>query len=258
MPPRSALQQQGFPGMPNSHRTPGQGMVLPTANFMQQRGQNSYPFGASMQHQQPQQHSQSHPTSTTSLGHAQQQAVSGTVSSSLPPHLQSGGAGGANAPSMGNAQSSSSTNDVALDPNDFPALGSGSANTGNSSAVGVTSSPVTTLASSYASQAGTSIAPSGSATGQGSASGTTNSNQQRDFTPDDFPALGGQSTSQQSSSQAGQGLQSNQDSAHPPGLNGFEHRQNMPGVLNLGSQRNLVPSLQQQSDTEKRVCYLFA
>lgn len=86
---------------------------------------------------------------------------------------------------------------------------------------------------------------------------------QRDFTADDFPALGGsgQSTQQQPSAQA----PPNGD-GHPPGLNGFQqnneqHRQSLlgsltgngqqqPGVLNLGQARSPANF---QSEAEKRV-----
>lgn len=104
-----------------------------------------------------------------------------------------------------------------------------------------------------------------------------NGNQPRDFTPDDFPALGGQGS--------GQNQNPNQSSDHshqpPPGLNGFhhntmdhssqqqqqQHRQNLlgsiqqpgtPGMLNIGAQaRNVHPGFQQtQSEAEKqRVSY---
>ena len=164
-----------------------------------------------------------------------------------------------------------STNEVGLDPNDFPALGStttnanpGSSNTG--SGTGATTS--------YASQAGTGVLV-GNSGGLGTAVGNSaTAAQTRDFTPDDFPALGGQS---QPSQQARDPLQNqllNQEGlAHPPGLNGFQPsdqqqlrqtllgvhgtglQQGTPGMLNLGptQSRNVHPGFQQgQSEAEKQ------
>lgn len=242
MPPRNALQQQTFQGIPGSHRTPGQNMVLPSPNFMQQRGQSGYPFGAStaaqQSHQQQQQQQQLQSTlqqAHSSLPLGQQQQSSAGV---LQQHLQ--------ASNLANAQSTTPANDGGLDPNDFPALGSAPVN----STSGVsTSSPATTLASSYASQAGTGASASGQTQNhtQSNAAASGTSNQTRDFTPDDFPALGGQQASnQQQPSQTQQ--QGVQDTSHPPGLNGFEQRQPMPpGMINLAAgQRNLMP------DSDKR------
>lgn len=244
LPPGGGLRQ-GFPGLTSGHRTPGQNMVLQSPGFIQQRGQTSYPFGTSLQPHPP---AQAHPTNQTSLGHSQAQqppqpSSATTTSSSLPPHLQSGGG----APGLGNTQSGSSGGDVALDPNDFPALGSGSTGAnGGAGAAGATSSPVTTLASSYASQAGT----GGASAGQSVSTGTTgNANGPRDFTPDDFPALGGQSSTQQSTQSQSQSNQAEGNASHPPGLNGFENRQ-QPGLIHLGAARGIP---QQQGDTEKRV-----
>lgn len=243
MPPRNALQQQTFQGIPGNHRTPGQNMVLPSPNFMQQRGQTGYPFGASTAAQQPHQQQQqqqqqlqsTHQQSHSSLPLGQQQQSAAGV---LQQHLQ--------ASNLANAQSNTPTNDGGLDPNDFPALGSAPVNTNSGVAV---SSPATTLASSYASQAGTGGTASGQPQNhtQNNAIASGASNQPRDFTPDDFPALGGQQTSsQQQQSQSQQ--QSLQDTSHPPGLNGFEQRQPMPpGMINLAAgQRNLLP------DSDKR------
>ena len=227
-------------------------MVLPSHGFIQQqqRGQASFPFGTSLQQHPP---SQAHQPTPSSLAHAtaqQQQPGAGATTSSLPPHLQGGAAGGGGgAPGLGNAQSGSSGNDVGLDPNDFPALGSGSTGA-NAGAVGATNSPVTTLASSYASQAGTGGA---SATQANSSGGTGTSNGPRDFTADDFPALGGQSSTQQPSTQRQpQTNQAEGNGSHPPGLNGFENRQ-QPGLINLGAQRGIP---QPQGDAEKRVSIL--
>ncbi|GLB38599.1 putative NOT2 / NOT3 / NOT5 family protein [Lyophyllum shimeji] len=267
MPPRNVgtLPGSGYvTGMqPNTHRAPSQqsqvqNMVSQTTSgFMQQRGQGSFGFGGALgQHQsgttlQQQQQSSSH----------QQQQANGT-SASLPPHLTQ-------TPNLSNAQSVSSTTEVGLDPNDFPALGSTPANStsaaSNGTAVGAS---VTT---SYASQAGTGVPLGGAGAGTigGAAGGSTT--QTRDFTPDDFPALGGQT---QTPTQNGQNQSSSQDSqSHPPGLNGFQHadpsqqqhRQNLlgglggnlqpgtPGIMNLGQSRNVHPGFQQgQTDAEKQ------
>ncbi|TDL19716.1 hypothetical protein BD410DRAFT_791866 [Rickenella mellea] len=247
IPPRNPMQQQGYPGMPNTHRTTAQNVVLQTPNFIQQRGQASFPFGSTLQQQQTQQ--QQH--QQLPLLHNQQQSASSTT---VPPHLAQNATS-----SLGTAPSVSSASEVGLDPNDFPALGSTS--TGTSNANANTNSPATNLASSYASQAGTGVPlPGGSSGGQsGSVGGTGSTQQSRDFTPDDFPALGGQSQSTQQAP-------SSQDATHPPGLNGFsgehsQHRQGLlgtlpqqqqqqPGLLNLGSQRNVHPGF--QSESEKR------
>lgn len=128
-------------------------------------------------------------------------------------------------PNLGTAHSVSSASEVGLDPNDFPALGSTpSANTASNNA--------NTTTTSYASQASTAVQPG--VVGQ---TGTTAS-QTRDFTADDFPALGGNNPQQSHD--------------HPPGINGFSdqsHRQQQPGVLNIGPQR--LQSF--QSEAEKRV-----
>ncbi|KAF9068589.1 hypothetical protein BDP27DRAFT_1392687 [Rhodocollybia butyracea] len=191
-PPRTVnvLQGGGYvPGLPtNNHRTgtqPSSQIVPPPAFLQQQRGQNNFGFGGSL---------------------------NGT-SNSLPPHMPN------TAPSV------SSTSELGLDPNDFPALGSTSTNNnnGNGNNNGSVGSSVTT---SYASQAGTGPTQTIGATGGTSA-------QTRDFTPDDFPALGGSQNTQENSL------------SHPPGLNGFDpqHRQSLlgslqgtPGMLNLGPQ----------------------
>ncbi|KAF9265222.1 hypothetical protein L218DRAFT_860846 [Marasmius fiardii PR-910] len=253
MPPRNVLQAGGYvPGMqPNNHRTPGQqspaqNMVpQPTPAFIQQRGQNSFGFGGIGQHQP-----------TNALQQQQQQQQVNGASSSLPPHLTQ-------TPNLSNSQPVSSTSEIALDPNDFPALGSTSTNANNASGnnTGSGGSSVTT---SYASQAGTGVGMGGGAAVSGAGGG--NGSQPRDFTPDDFPALGGQQTQSQSQTQ-------NQDGghSHPPGLNGFQHsehphRQNLlgtlnggglatPGMLNLGPSqaRNIHPGFQQaHTDAEKQ------
>ncbi|KAG6829795.1 hypothetical protein H0H92_003450 [Tricholoma furcatifolium] len=216
-----------------------------TQGFMQQRSQGSYAFGGTLgQHQSgttlQQQQQSSH----------QQQQTNGS-STSMPPHL-------AQTPNLANAQSVSSS-DVGLDPNDFPALGSTTANTTSSANNGTSASGPTT---SYASQAGTGVPLGGSGSG---AIGGSNATQARDFTPDDFPALGGQP---QTSAPNGQAQTPSQESqSHPPGLNGFQisdpqqHRQNLlgtlgsgtPGLLNLGQSRSIHPGFQQgQAEAEKQ------
>lgn len=163
---------------------------------------------------------------------------------------------------------------VSLDPNDFPALGS----TPTTNQTGSSNNGGTGNGTSYASQAGTGVQLGGSggvgASGSGGVGGTTNANQPRDFTADDFPALGGQSQlqNQNSSQNPNPGQESH---PHPPGLNGFQHsdhsqqqhRQNLlgalggsippgtPGMLNLaGAQaRSIHPGFQQgQGDVEKQ------
>ena len=174
----------------------------------------------------------------TPLQPTQPQNQPSNANTSLPPHLQQNAIG-----TLGTAPSVSSTSEVGLDPNDFPALGSTPANALNT--------PSTTNATSYATQAGTGVGAAGSG-GQG-ASGA---NQQRDFGPDDFPALGGQTQSSQSAQQQ----QAPTADGHPPGLNGFQqsdqqHRNNLlgslsggqPGLLNLGQSRGF------QSEADKRV-----
>jgi CCR4-NOT transcription complex subunit 2 len=253
MPPRNVnvLQGGGYvPGIPNNHRTPTQPsqgpMVSQPTQFLPQRGQNNYGFNGGLgQHQ----------------ANALQQQVNG-ASNSLPPHLQT--------PNLPSAQAVSSTTEVGLDPNDFPALGSTSANNNNGNGNNNGSGGSTT---SYASQAGTGVGLGSGASIGGAAAGAAN--QQRDFTPDDFPALGGQTQTQ--TTQDG-------SHSHPPGLNGFpqhsehsqqqQHRQNLlgalsgglpqgtPGMLNLSpaQARTVHPGFQQQhqhTDAEKqqqRVC----
>ena len=131
--------------------------------------------------------------------------------------------------------------DVGLDPNDFPALGSTNANNSSANNANANSNG----GASYASQAG--LGPS--STAPTTAAGTTT--QPRDFGPDDFPALGGQSsTSQQSQSTA------DSSNSHPPGLNGFEHhRQSLlgtiagsiqPGMINLPAPGGFVDDKQRR------------
>lgn len=231
----------GYQTLP-THRTQQNIVPQPSPNFIQQRGQSGFPFAGGIQ-QQSQASSQHTPqTVLTHATHQQQQSQtqqSSATTPGLPPHL-----GQNAAPSLTTAPSVSSASEVGLDPNDFPALGSTptSLNT-----------PSTTNATSYASQAGTGTG----AIGNGAQAGTG----QRDFTADDFPALGG------SGQQTQQSLPSATD-GHPPGLNGLRqnsdasHQQSLlgaltgggqqqPGLLNLGPQARNPANF--QSEAEKRV-----
>lgn len=244
LPPRNVLQGGYVPGV--QPRAPSQQQpqnMLPSPSpglYQQQQRQGSFPFNGlghqaagQQQHQTPsiQQHSNAHQANGASTG--------------LPPHLTQNAA----TPSLAGTAPSASASEVGLDPNDFPALGSAPSNTASNGNSGA--------AASYASQAGTGVPPgTGGAVG-GAVGGVGNGPQTRDFTPDDFPALGGQT---QASSQS-------TDHSHPPGLNGFQqteqsaqHRQNLlgsiqqpgtPGMLNIGAQaRNVHPGFQQQTQTE--------
>lgn len=220
-----------YPSLP-SHRA--QGIVpQPTPNYIQRSQQNSgYPFPAGLAGQTQQQ--QQHPP----LQHPQpsQQPQQPTNSSNLfPPNSTT--------PNLGTNHSTSSASEV-LDPNDFPALGSTPATNSTSNQTSVTQNSTT----SYATQAsGTTVTASGNAPG-----GTTG------LTEEDFPALGGSQTTQQTSQNQSQ----HHDPPHPPGLNGFteqNHRPGIisgitpgtqqPGVLNVGQQR----LHQFQSEADKRV-----
>ena len=181
IPPRNVMP--GYPALPN-HRTTQNVVPQPSPNYIQQRGQSGFPFvGGAMQQQQQSQQTSSQHASQTPLAHTShqqqqpqtQQAAAATPS--LPPHLAQN-----SAPSLGTAPSVSSASEVGLDLNDFPALGS--------TPTSVTT-PSTTNATSYASQAGTGAG----AVGNGAAAGGQSA--QRDFTPDDFPALGGSTQSTQ-------------------------------------------------------------
>lgn len=225
MAPRSVMP--GYPTVPN-HRA--QSIVpQPSPNYLQQQRGQTYPFGGALVSQQQQQ--QNAPLGANNSAHSQPNTT----------------------PNLGTAQSVSSASEVGLDPNDFPALGSTpSSNTASNN----TNSSATTT--SYASQASTAVQPG--VVGQSSVTAT----QTRDFTADDFPALGGNNAQpQQPQSQQPQ-------HEHPPGLNGFSdqsHRQNLssglptqpaqqqqqPGLLNLGQQR--LQSF--QSEADKRVSGLW-
>ncbi|KAJ3481704.1 hypothetical protein NLI96_g7480 [Meripilus lineatus] len=244
--------------MPNIHTPPNVRVAnQPFAsqpNFLQQRGQNNFPFGGGIQQQQtqpPSQHNPQPPLTHTPLQPQQPPSQQpGTANTSLPPHLTT-------LSNLNAAPSASSTSEVGLDPNDFPALGSNPANTLNT--------PSTTNATSYATQAGTGVVGAGNGAQSGSGA-----NQQREFTVDDFPALGVAPSQPQppASQQQQQPPQNTTDGSHPPGLNGFQqqqhadqqHRQNLlgsltggqqqPGLLNLGQARNQHPAF--QSEAEKR------
>ncbi len=266
MPPRNVLGTY-VPGLqPSSHRTTAQQsqaqpLTPQTApgSFNQARvTQSSYAFGGSI--------GQHPPTSVQQPLPSQQQQPNG-IQSTMPSLL---------APSvLGNTPSISSTIEVALDPNDFPALGSGptssgSNNTNNGSGTGTTS---------YASQAGTGVLLSGTGSSGGSTGSSNAGHQARDFTPDDFPALGGtsagqaQTTLQQQNRDGSSATTSGTQDAtlsHPPGLNGFQSseqqqlrqnslgphtslQQGTPGILSLGpTHRNIHPGFQGQADAEKQ------
>ncbi|EMD39642.1 hypothetical protein CERSUDRAFT_71526 [Gelatoporia subvermispora B] len=237
----------GYPTLPN-HRTAQNIVAQPSPNFLQQqRGQNNFPFGsAGLQQQQTQQPLVQH-TAQTPLSHAAHQQQSG-INSNLPPHLAQNAT-----PSLGTAPSVSSASEVGLDPNDFPALGSTPANNSTTTS--------STNTASYASQAGTGAQGAQGTQGVGAAG----SNLLRDFTADDFPALGGQTHTQQ----AQQGVD-----GHPPGLNGFQqhadqqHRQQLlgtltgnvqtaqsgqqqPGLLNLAQTRNVQGGFASETDKQR-------
>ncbi|KAI0258819.1 hypothetical protein BC834DRAFT_909402 [Gloeopeniophorella convolvens] len=234
LPPRNMVPGYPAPGLQN-HRTTQNMVPQPTPGaFVQPRTPGGFPFGAANpQQQQQSQSQQSHPQLPLPP-HQQQQ---GQPTQQQPPpgahpglsHLQqnsapnigggNGGGGGGTAPSV------SSTSELGLDPNDFPALGATPSATASASNA--------TPATSYASQAGTGVPPSGSAGTPAAGSALP-----RDFTADDFPALGGGPTSsqQQQSQQQGPPTSASHD-GHPPGLNGLPGgagQPNQPGLLNLG------------------------
>jgi CCR4-NOT transcription complex subunit 2 len=292
LPPRNVLQSGYVPSLqPSTHRTAAQqsqaqNMVSqPTPGFIQQRGQSSFPFGAGLgQVQTASQHQQSnapHSSNSQQTSQLQQQQTNGS-SNTLPPHLMQSGT----TPSISGATTSvSSVGEVGLDPNDFPALGSAPLNVNTTTTTnGNSGSGATT---SYASQAGTSVSLGGAASanttiagagGIGGATGTSGvTNQPRDFTADDFPALGGQvhPPSQGQTQNPPPPNQSQESHPHPPGLNGFQHsehsqqhrqallgtlgssvlQQATPGMLNLGptQARNVHPGFQQgQTEAEKQ------
>ncbi|KAI0049452.1 hypothetical protein FA95DRAFT_1581784 [Auriscalpium vulgare] len=214
----------GYGGLPN-HRTTQNMLPQPSPGFVQQRTPG-FPFTSGLQQQQPQQQQSQQQHQPASLQqHGQQQpSQPSNPHSNLPPHLVQSAT-----PSVGGtAPSVSSASEVGLDPNDFPALGSTPA---TSASVPSNNNGSSGAATSYATQAGTGVPPSGSVVVP-----LTGPSQPRDFTADDFPALGGPTAQQASQSQAQEG--------HPPGLNGLHAvgsglgqvagGQQQPGLLNLG------------------------
>lgn len=262
---------------PTSHRTATQQSQLPgltpqpTLGFNQPRGQSTFSFGGALGQHQPSsvlQQQQSLPSQQQPQQQPQSNGAQSTMSSLL-----------AQTPGLSATPAvSSSAGEVGLDLNDFPALGSTPANPNTSSSNNGSGAGTT---ASYATQAGTGVLLGGTSGTGNAIGGTTTGSQTRDFTPDDFPALGGQAQTNQQSRDSLQNQLSAQDSlAHPPGLNGFQPseqqtlRQNIlgghsvslqgtPGMLNLGpsQSRNIHPGFQQgQTDAEKqqqRVCPLF-
>jgi CCR4-NOT transcription complex subunit 2 len=246
-----ALQQPA-----NQRTSQAQGMIpqaTPTSAFLPRSQSGFYGTGMGAQHQQPTGLQQQQLPQSSQPPQPNGTPTSNPLTSHLPPPLNLAGNGAPSAPSK---------SEVALDLSDFPALGSVSSNIPNSGG----SNGGGQVTTSYASQAGTGIPLSRgageSATGS-TASANNLSSQAREFTSDDFPALGNHAQSQLST----------QDHTHPPGLNGFqhnsEHRQNLlgalggtntPGMLHLGGQqsRGVHPGFGQVlSDPEKvqqRVC----
>jgi CCR4-NOT transcription complex subunit 2 len=271
MPPRNVLPAgAGYVSgiQPNTHRpTTQQSQVQsltpqPGNAFNQQRGQGSYAFGGALGQHQPstllQQQQQGLPSQQQ-----QQQSQSNGAQTSMASLL-------APSPGLGAASGGQGAGDVGLDPNDFPALGSTTANPNATSSNNGSGAGGTT---SYATQAGTGVLL-GVSGGSGSAVGSsTAATQTRDFTPDDFPALGGQVQSSQHSRETLQNQLSSQENlSHPPGLNGFSsgdqqlRQQNLlsghnnslpqgtPGILNAGAtqSRNVHPGFQAQTESEKQ------
>ncbi|PPQ84281.1 hypothetical protein CVT25_013219 [Psilocybe cyanescens] len=279
MPPRNILQAGSayVPSIqPNTHRTTTQQTQVqtltsqPSQGFNPPRGQSSYTFGPGVlgQHQpssvlQQQQQQQPPPPSQQQQQQQQQPPQTNGSQSTLSSLI-------AQTSGMGATPAVSSAAEVSLDPNDFPALGSTPTNTSSANNNG-TGQPTTT---SYATQAGTGMLLGGTGAGNAAGSSLTGA-QTRDFTPDDFPALGGQAPASQQARDSLQNQLSGQETlSHPPGLNGFppseqqqQLRQNMigtlstslqqgtPGMLNLGptQTRNIHPGFQQgQSEAEKQ------
>lgn len=146
------------------------------------------------------------------------------------------------------ALSASSASEVGFDPNEFPALGSlGQTNNSNPSSNNnaPTSLAGATLTSSANNPLGSSATSYAIQAGQGGSTAPATGAQQRDFGPEDFPALGGQQGQQALPSQTQPHSQNqpqsseNHSPAHPPGLNGFnDHRTSMLGSLNGAQQPN--------------------
>jgi len=177
LPPWNIVPGYPAPGLQNHCTT--QNLVPRPApcGFVQPRTPG-FPFGSTNPHQQQSQSQPSHPQ--LPLPPHQQPQPPTSVHPSLS-HLQSVtpsiGAGGSTG-GGGTAPSVSSTSELSLDPNDFPVLGATPSTTTS------TSNP--TPATSYASQAGTGLSPSGSNGGASRGPALP-----RDFTADDFPALSG-------------------------------------------------------------------
>lgn len=267
MPPRNVLPAgAGYVSgiQPNTHRpTTQQSQVQsltpqPGNAFNQQRAQGNYAFGGALGQHQPstllQQQQQGLPSQQSQSNGAQS-----TMASLLTPSsglsVASGGQG---------------AGDVGLDPNDFPALGSTTANLNATSSNNGSGAGTTT---SYATQAGTGVLLGVSGGSGGAVGSNTTATQTRDFTPDDFPALGGQAQSSQHGRESLQNQLTGQDNLpHPPGLNGFPsgdqqlrqqsllggHNnsllQGTPGILNPGvtQPRNVHPGFQAQTESEKQ------
>lgn len=269
LPPRSVLPAgAGYvPNLQPSHRTATQQSQVPgltpqpTLGFNQPRGQSSFSFGGALGQHQPSSvlQQQSLPSQQQQQQQPQSNGAQNTMSSLL-----------AQTPGLGATPTVSSASEVGLDLNDFPALGSSPANPNPSSSNNGSGAGTT---ASYATQAGTGVLLGGTGGAANAIGGTTTGSQTRDFTPDDFPALGGQAQANQQSRDALQNQLSAADSLpHPPGLNGFQPseqqtmRQNIlgghavglqgtPGMLNLGpsQSRNIHPGFQQgQTDLEKQ------
>jgi CCR4-NOT transcription complex subunit 2 len=218
----------------------------PSPGFMQTRGSSNFAFSSAPGQQLQQQ--QATAMQLQQQHGAIQQHSNGSSNPTSLQHLgQASGLGGS---ALGGGTSAS---DVGLDPNDFPALGSSAPTSGNNNhnSTGGSAAPAT----SYASQAGSLTVGAGTI---GASSGT--GVQQRDFTQDDFPALGGQ----------------HGDGPQPSGLNGFQnadgsqHRQGLlgslggsaslqaPGMLGMPQTRNIHPGFQQsgtESDKQQRVSF---
>ena len=240
LPPRGVMQ--GYPNLQN-HRA--QSLVpQPSPGFIQQRtvGANAtsaFSFGGNMQQQQTagtqqpnQQHQQQQQPSSLpqppQLPHPQPQPQ-GTTTNTVPPHLAQQGTPGLTSTGQNNSE-------VSLDPNDFPALGSGNTPGSNS---GTNTASNANLHSSYATQAGTGV-PSSATANPSAAPGAPTGQATRDFGPDDFPALGGQAQ-QQGTPQTQEASTAAQQ--HPPGINGFQQQTEQPQSVVQQHRQNLLGSM---------------
>lgn len=143
-----------------------------------------------------------------------------------------------------NVTNPSSVADLNLDPSDFPALGGG--NTGGAAPHAASNS----LLSSYATQAGAGGLSSHTPQGQGSFFAAPASRQQREFSAEDFPALGGvtqqqdgQSFSQVNGSltngqqsQAQSQAQSRSSQEQASAAAALAHKQSLLGTMSVGAQ----------------------